>query len=386
MNFKLSEEQILLQDSVSKLFSKTYGFEQRNQNAQMPEGWSRTVWAQFAELGLLALPFEEEFGGLGYGPLEMMLVMEAMGHSLVLEPYLSTVVLAGGAIQLAGTTGQKEYWLNRIASGDAVIGFAQAERYSRHSLHDVSTTAQRDGEDYVLDGEKILITHCDSADAFLVVARVSGERRAREGLGLFLVDSKAAGVSLKNYRTHDGLHAGDLLMKSVRVGKDAVLTVSDDTILILEQLTDLAIAATAAEAVGAMQASLDMTVEYLKTRKQFGVAIGSFQALQHQAAEMLINLEQARSMAMYAALMVNEEPLERARALSAVKVQINQAGRFVTQQAIQLHGGIGVTEEYAVGHYFRRLSILESQFGDTDFHLARFSDTGGFINGQIGTF
>lgn len=386
MDFKLSEEQILLQDSVSRLFSKVYDFEQRRQYADLPEGWSRAIWAQLAELGLLALPFEEESGGLGYGPVEMMLVMEAMGRSLVLEPYLSTVVLAGGAIQLAGSTAQKEYWLTRIASGDAVIGFAQAERHSRHSLHDVSTTARRDGDDYLLSGEKILVSHCDSADAFLVVARISGTRHDREGLGLFLVDSKAAGLSLKTYRTHDGLHAGDLLMKEVRIGKDAVLGDTDNVVQTLERVRESAIAATAAEAVGAMQASLDMTVEYLQTRKQFGVAIGTFQALQHRAAEMLIQLEQARSMALYAALMVDEkDPVERAKALSAVKVQINSSGRFVTQQAIQLHGGIGVTEEYAVGHYFRRLSILDSQFGDTDFHLSRFADTGGFIDKHIDT-
>lgn len=385
MDFTLSEEQVLLQDSVSRLFSRSYSFEQRLENIQMPEGWSRAAWTQFAELGLLALPFDEEFGGLGYGPVEMMLVMESMGRSLVVEPYLSTVVLAGGAIQLTGNADQKAYWLNRIASGDAVMGFANAERYSRYSLHDVATTAQRDGGGYLIEGEKVLVAHCDSADAFVVVARVSGERHAREGLGLFLVDAKATGVSLKSYRTHDGVRAGDLLLEQVRVGADAVLAVGDDTILTLERLQDAAIAATAAEAVGAMQASLDMTVEYLQTRKQFGVAIGSFQALQHRAAEMLIDLEQARSMAMFAALMIaDKDPVERARALSAVKVQINKSGRLVTQQAIQLHGGIGVTEEYAIGHYFRRLSILESQFGDTDYHLARFSNTGGFIDGQIG--
>lgn len=384
MDFKLSEEQSLLKDSVDKLFSKCYSFEQRREYSLMPDGWNRALWAQYAELGLQALPFEEEHGGLGYGPIEMMLVMETMGRGLVLEPYLPTVILAGTAIQMAGTNEQKE-WLGRIGSGEAVIAYAQAERQSRYTLHDVTTTARRDGDDFVLVGEKILVSHADSADTLLVSARIDGSRAAKNGIGLFLVDASAAGVSLRNYRTHDGFHASDVILQNVRVTPDAVL--STDAIAVLERVSDFGIAATAAEAVGAMQASLDMTVEYLKTRKQFGVAIGTFQSLQHRAAEMLINLEQARSMAIYAALMVNEEdPLERAKVLSAVKVTINKAGRFVTQQAIQLHGGIGVTEEYAIGHYFRRLSVLESQFGDTDYHLARFADTGGFIGAQVGSF
>lgn len=384
MNFDLSEEQSLLKDSVDKLLDKTYGFERRREHAREPGGWSRAVWDQFAELGLLALPFDPDDGGLGMGPVELMLVMEGLGRTLVLEPYVSTVVEAGTAIRLAGSAEQRADWIARIAGGETTLAIAHAERQARYALEDVATTAVRVAGGYRLDGAKILVSHGDSVDAFVVSARTAGARTDEEGIGLFLVPADTDGLTRRGYALHDGTRAADVTLTGVVVPETARLGADGQGLATLRRVADHAIAAQAAEAVGAMQAALDMTVEYLGQRRQFGVAIGSFQALQHRAAEMLIALEQARSMAMFAALMVEDpDPLVRGRALSAVKVQIGASGRFIGQQAIQLHGGIGITEEYAVGHYFRRLSLMESRHGDSSHHLARVAAVGGFIAADI---
>lgn len=383
MDFELNEEQTMLKDTVDRLVAKSYSFQQRQSNAGAPDGWSRAMWSQYAELGLLALPFDEEHGGLGYGPIEMMLVMESLGRALVLEPFFSTVVVAGAALRTAASAAQMEEWVPQIASGDLRPAFAHGERQSRYNLADVACSATPDGDGYRLDGEKILVMHGDSADKLIVSARLltsSKARTDRYGICLFMVDADAPGVSRRGYRTQDGLRAADISFDNVRVSASDLIGEPGNGLATIERVADFAIAALAAEAVGAMAAAQEMTVEYLKTRSQFGTVIGSFQALQHRAAEMLVALEQARSMAMYAALMVNEyDIVERRKALSAVKVQIGKSARFIGQQAIQLHGGIGVTEEYAVGHYFRRLSVMESQFGDTDHHLAKLAAAGGLI-------
>ena len=261
-----------------------------------------------------------------------------------------------------------------------MLAFAHAERQSRYNLADVATTARRDGAVYVLDGVKTVVLHGDSADRLIVSARLGGGRTDREAIALFAVDAQAPGVTRRAYRTQDGLRAADVMLSGVRVAAHDLIGEPGSALPLIERVADFAIAALAAEAVGAMSAALDMTVEHLKLRNQFGGPIGRFQALQHRAAEMLIALEQARSMAMFAALMVNDpDTARRRKALSAVKVQIGNSGRFIGQQAIQLHGGMGVTHEYAVGHYFKRLTMIESQFGDTAFHLARFAQTGGFV-------
>lgn len=380
MNFELSEEQTMLKDTVDRLLSKSYSFQQRQAYAGEADGWSRALWAQYAELGLLALPFDPEHGGLGYGPVEMMLVMEALGSALVLEPFLSTVVLAGAALRSAANASQLAEWVPQIASGQLLLGFAHAEPQSRYNLADVACSATVDGDGYRIDGEKALVLHGEHADKLIVSARLRSNRTERYGICLFMVDASAPGVTRRGYRTQDGLRAADISLNNVRVAASDLIGEAGNALATIERVADHALAALSAEAVGAMAAAHDMTLEYLKTRSQFGSVIGGFQALQHRAAEMLVALEQARSMAMYAALMVNEYDLpERRKALSAVKVQIGKSARFIGQQAIQLHGGIGVTEEYAVGHYFKRLSMIETQFGDTSHHLAKLAAAGGLI-------
>ena len=372
MDFNLSEEQVLLKDAIDKLILKEYSFEQRRRYGVTPEGWSRTFWGQLARQSILALPFAAEHGGLDGGPQELMLVMEALGRGLVLEPYFGSVVVAGSILRHGASETQLARLVPRIAAGELLLALAQSEKQSRYELGDVLTAAGTDADGYVLNGAKIVVVHGDCADLLLVPARSSGGQRDRDGISLFLVGADAAGLRRRTYRTQDGLRAADLHLDGVRVGKEALIGPLGGGLTILESAADEAIAALAAESVGCMQALLDLTVNYLKQRNQFGGPIGRFQALQHRAAEVLMELEQARSMAMYAALMVSEpDPIERRRAMSEVKVQISKSARFVAQQAVQLHGGIGVTEEYAVGHYFKRLSMMEALFGDSDHHMAR---------------
>jgi pimeloyl-CoA dehydrogenase small subunit len=380
VDFALTDDQRMLKNMVERLLGKDYGFEQRKRHAQAPEGWSRRMWAKYAELGLLALPFGSEHGGIDGGSVELMLVMEALGKAMILEPYLSTIVIAGTALRCGASSAQRARWIPPIAMGESVLAFAHGERQSRYNLADVQCAARAEGNAYVLDGRKVLVAHGDSADQLVVSARMHGQRTDRDGIGLWVLDARAPGVSRKGYPTQDGLRAADIDLTGVRVSADDMIGQTGDAIAVIERVTEVAIAALAAEAVGAMSACLDMTVAYLKVRHQFGGPIGRFQALQHRAADMLIALEQARSMAMFGALMVDEVDLvERRKALSAVKVQIGKSARFIGQQAIQLHGGIGVTEEYAVGHYFKRLTMIEALFGDSAYHLARFARGDGFV-------
>lgn len=364
MDFDLSEEQQLLKASVERLLDEHYGFEQRRGYAQEPDGFSRTLWVRFAEFGLLGLPFEEKHGGVGGGAVESMIVMEAFGRALVLEPYLATVVLCGAALRLGGSEAQRERLLPAIAAGEKLLAFAHAEPQARYDLADVGTTARKDGGGYVLDGGKTLVLHGDSADDLIVSAR------SPDGLALFLVDAAAKGVARRGYPTIDGQRAAEVTLSGVRVAADAIIGEPGQALPLVERIADIAIAATCAEAVGAMAAMHELTVEYLKARKQFGVPIGKFQVLAHRAADMLIALEQARSMAMLAAMTAEEtDPAERRKAISAAKVQICNSGRIVGQQAIQLHGGIGMTFEYKLGHYFKRITAIESLFGDAAHHL-----------------
>jgi len=380
MDFDLSEEQALLKQSVDRLVADHYGFERRKSYAASPEGWSREMWRRYAELGLLGLPFAERDGGFGGGPVETMIVMEAMGRALALEPYLASVVLAGGVLRLAGSDAQRSAIVPPLVAGETILAFAHAERQARYDLADVATRARRDGTDFVLEGEKSLVLHGDSADRLVVSARLAGERRDPAGIALFLVDAKAKGVSRRPYPTQDGLRAAEISLASVAVGADSMLGEPGAALPLIERVVDEAIAALAAEAVGAMTALTDMTVEYLKTRRQFGVAIGSFQALQHRAADMLIALEQARSMTLFATMMATEpDAAERRRAISAAKVQLGRSARFVAQQATQLHGGIGMTMEYQAGHYMKRLTMIDLTFGDADHHLRTLARAGGLF-------
>ncbi len=380
MDFEFTDEQRLLKDSVERLMADRYGFEARQHVLREPAGWSAALWRNYAELGLLGLPFAERDGGIGGGPVETMIVMEAFGRALALEPFFATVVLGGGLLRRGGSDAMRAALVPRIAAGDLLLAFAHQERQSRYDLADVATSARRDGAGYVLDGEKSLVIHGDCAGKLIVSARLAGERRDRAGLALFLVDANAAGVSRRAYPTVDGLRAAEIALAGVRVPVDAAIGEPGNGYPLIAQVADAAIAALAAEAVGAMAAAHEITVDYLKTRKQFGVPIGSFQVLKHRAAEMLMAIEQARSMAIYATMMVDEpEPVERRKAIAAAKVQIGRAGRFVGQQAIQLHGGIGMTMEYKVGHYFKRLTAIDTLFGDADHHLAELARLGGLV-------
>jgi pimeloyl-CoA dehydrogenase small subunit len=378
MDFELSEEQQLLKQTCERYFADHYQFESRKRYAHEPRGWSLIAWKQYADLGLLGVPFAEEHGGTGGGPVETMIVMEQIGRVLLLEPYLATVVLGGGFLQRGGSDAQRAELLPRIAAGELSLAFAHAERQARYDLADVATTARRDGGAYVLDGAKTLVLHGDTAEKFVVSARTSGARTDRDGLALFLIDAAAPGVSVRGYPTVDGLRAAEVTLSNVRVDAGAALGEPGAAFPLIERVADQAIAALCAEAVGVMAAMLETTVEYMKTRKQFGVTIGSFQVLQHRAAEMLIAVEQARSMAMLATMMAaKDDARERRQAISAAKVQIGRSGRFVGQQAIQIHGGIGMTMETKVGHYFKRITVIDTQFGDADYHLNLVAAGGG---------
>jgi pimeloyl-CoA dehydrogenase small subunit len=383
VDFDLSEEQQLLKDSVDRLMADRCTFEKRKTYQAAPDGWSRDLWSQYAELGLLALPFAEADGGFGGGPVETMLVMEAIGRALALEPYFACVTLAGGVLRRAANEAQKSALIPKIAAGELLIALAHSEPQSRYDLFDIAASAKREGESYILNGEKGLVLHGDSADKLIVSARTSGARRDASGIGLFLIDSAASGVSRRGYRTQDGARAAEVTLTNVRVGPEEVIGDPAAGLAIVESVVDEAIAALCAEAVGAMQEALTQTVAYLKTRKQFGVTIGSFRALQHRASDMLVQLEQARSMAAYAAMMANESNLaERRKALSAAKIQIGQSARFIGQQAIQLHGGMGMTMETMIGHLFKRLSMIERQFGDVDYHIEKLANTDGFVGAR----
>jgi pimeloyl-CoA dehydrogenase small subunit len=372
MDFDLTEEQRLLRDSVDRLMADRYAFDKRKAYLAEPEGWSRALWAHYAELGLLGLPFAEEHGGFGGGGIETMIVMEAFGRALALEPYLATVVLAGTALRLAGSAAQQEALVPLVAEGKHVLAFAHAERQARYDLPDVLTTARPKGSGWIIDGAKSVVSHGDSAGTLIVSARTAGDRNDTAGLTLFLVDGNAAGVARRSYTLRDSTRAAEIALSGVEVGGEAVLGKVGAAYNVIERVVEAGIAATAAEAVGAMETMQAMTLEYLKTRQQFGRPIGANQALQHRATEMFVSLEQGRSMAMLAAIMVDEpDAAERARNLSMVKAGVGQAARFVSQNAVQLHGGIGMTDEYAVGHYFRRVMVIEHTFGDTAHHLSR---------------
>jgi pimeloyl-CoA dehydrogenase small subunit len=380
MDFDLTEEQRLLKDSVDGLLTDAYEFEQRKKYMKEKGGWSRAIWSKLAEQGLLGLPFEEKDGGFGAGAVETMIVMEALGKALVLEPYLATVVIAGGFLRHGGSDAQKAAHIPSIIDGSKTFAFAQLEKNSRYDLADVTTTAKKKGDAWVIDGEKFVVINGENADTLIDTARTKGARHDRAGIGVFLVPANAKGVTRKGYPTQDGLHAADISFTAVEVGSDAAIGDPENALPLIERVVDEARTALCAEAVGLMDESLKTTVEYIKTRKQFGVAIGSFQSLQHRAADMFVAVEQARSMSMFATMAADfDDPKERAKAVAAAKVQIGKSGKFVGQQSIQFHGGIGMTQEAKIGHYFKRLTMIENTFGDTEYHMRRVSDAGGLV-------
>ena len=380
MDFDLSEEQRLLKESVDGLLTDFYGFDQRKKYMAETGGWSKAVWTKLAEQGLLGLPFAEADGGFGAGAVETMIVMEALGKALVLEPYLATVVIGGGFLRRGGSAEQKAAHIPSIIDGSKTFAFAQLEKNSRYDLQDVSTTAKKKGAAYVIDGEKFVVLNGETADTLIVTARTKGGQRDAGGIGIFLVPGNAKGIAKKGYPTQDGLHAADITFTGVEVGADAAIGDPENGLALIERVVDDARIAMCAEAVGVMDESLKSTVEYLKTRTQFGVPIGSFQTLQHRAADMFVAVEQARSMSMFATMASDfDDAKERATAVAAAKVQIGKSLKFVGQQSIQLHGGIGMTMEAKIGHYFKRLTMIENTFGDTDYHLRRVTDQGGLV-------
>jgi pimeloyl-CoA dehydrogenase small subunit len=380
MDFDFTEEQRMLKDSLDRLVAERYSFEQRSAYLATADGWSREMWSTYADMGLLGLPFAATDGGIGGGSVDTMIVMEAIGRGLVLEPFFATIILAGGCLRIGANASQRAHLIPAIAAGESLMSLAHSESQARYELANVCTSASRDGDQWIINGAKRFVLNGDKADRLIVSARVDGEQRDRNGLALFIIDAQAKGVTRRGYLTQDSLRAADVQLSNVRAYDAQLIGEAGRALPIIEQAVDQALAALCAEAVGVMSKAHELTVEYLKTRKQFGVSIGSFQALQHRAVDMLVLIEQARSMALFAAMMADEpDPIERGKAMSAAKVQIGKSARFVGEQAVQLHGGIGVTEECHAGHYFRRLTMLELLLGDTDHHLAALARHGGLF-------
>jgi alkylation response protein AidB-like acyl-CoA dehydrogenase len=375
MNFDYSEEQQLLAASIRRLVEKQYDFETRNAIVGSDTGVSDPTWRALADLGLLALPLPADAGGFDGGAVDLMSAMEAFGEALLVEPYLATIGLAAQAIRRSGELAQRSAWLPRIATGELRMAFAHAERDARYDLAHVGARARRVSGGYVLDGAKAVVLHAPCADAIVVSARSAGAETDHDGISLFVVDAKNPGLALTSYRTLDEMRAADLTLNGVQVTDAARIGDEGGALALIEEVVDFATALICAEAVGAMRYAVDATLEYLKTRKQFGVPIGSFQALQHRMVDMVISGEQARSMASLACTAVDTEKdaSRRKRTVSAAKVRIADACRHIAQESVQLHGGMGMTQEMKISHTFRRLTMIAQQFGDADHHLERFA-------------
>jgi alkylation response protein AidB-like acyl-CoA dehydrogenase len=373
MDFDYTEEQRLLQESIGRFLEKNYDFETRRAIIDSRIGFSPTAWEGLAGLGLLGVNIPQEHDGFGGGGVETMIVMEALGRALSVEPYLATAVMAARCVATAGTEDQKSYLLPRILDGSMRLACALGEPGSRNDLSHVETTARQEGGFWVLDGSKSVVVHGAVADLLIVSARTAGGPTDRDGVSLFFVNPSEDGVMGREYPTYDGMRAAEITLEDVHVSSDSLIGVADKGLPVVELTVDRAVAALCAEAVGIMDALYRHTVEYLKTRQQFGVPIGRFQALQHRAVDMFMHCEQARSMALLAAVKVDDpDPVERRRAVSAAKELIGRKGRDVAQEAIQLHGGIGMTDELIVGHYVKRLTAIGMQYGDADHHRERF--------------
>jgi alkylation response protein AidB-like acyl-CoA dehydrogenase len=371
MDFSFTDEQRMLRDTVASYLADHYALDQRQVVIEQEPGWRPHVWKAFAEeLGILGAAFPEGLGGLGGGPVETMVIMEEFGKALVVEPYLGTVVIGGGFLKHSDHPRAAEL-VGEIIAGDAVFAFAWAEPQARYNLADLKTTAVRDGAGWVLNGAKAVVEGAPWASHLIVTARTAGGPRDAQGVSVFLVEKDAPGVTLRDYPTVDGGRAADIAFENVRLPAEALVGPADEGLPLVEKVVDEALAATCAEALGVLRRMHEETLAYTKVRKQFGQPIGSFQVLQHRMADMFIHLEQAVSMT-YMATLKLDRPGERAKACAAAKVQIGKACRFIGQSAIQLHGGMGMTAEMAVGRYFKRASLIESAFGSTDHHLARY--------------
>ncbi len=377
MNFDYSDEQQLLADTLKRFLATHYTFEARAKIAASEAGYSEEVWAGLAEMGLLGLPYDPKYGGFGGNAVDVMIVMEAIGEGLVLEPYLATVGLGGQFVARGGTEAQKQRILPAVAEGKAKLAMAQTERAGRYDLSYVAAHARRAGEDWILDGEKSAVLHGGCADLLVVSARTAGSDTDPQGISLFLVRQGTPGVALQEYRTIDNLRAVDLHLSHAVVPGEALIGSAGEGLSLLEEVADYGTALICAEAVGAIRYANEATLAYLKSRRQFGVPIGRFQALQHRMVDMLISYEQARSMACLACVKVDTaDAAERRRVVSAAKIKIADACRHVSQESVQLHGGMGMTEDLKISHTFRRLTMIAQTFGDSDHHLGRFAACG----------
>ncbi len=371
MDFSLNEIQMMLADSVAKFIDNDYDFERRQEIAGSDKGYSDEVWQLFAELGWTAVPFTEEDGGFGGGPLETMILMREFGRGLVVEPYMANIVLAGGVLRRAATASQKEQWLAPIIGGELQAALAFVEPQSRYDIANVATTATRDGDGWVLNGSKGVVLNGGNAGLVIVPARTSGEQADRDGISLFAVPADADGIAIKAYATVDGHTAAEFELGNVRVDANALLGEADAGYAVLASVVEEATLAACAEAVGIMQTMKDKTLEYSKNRMQFGVPIGSFQALQHRMVDMLTACEQSQSLLMWATMLAAQGSDEAGGAVNAIKYQVGTAGRKVGQEAVQLHGGMGVSWEMDIAHYFKRLTVIGQMFGNADWHLDR---------------
>lgn len=374
MNFEFSDEQQQLRDSVDRYLTDEYTFAKFRAVNATAAGWDKAIWSGLAELGVLGISVPADQGGLGFGPLETLVMMGLCGRSLVLEPVLSSAVIATAVLTPYAAQEAIGRLLGAMAGGEQIAVLAHFEPGSHFDTQAVATTARRSGDSYRIDGHKAVVMHAPAADVLLVSARTSGRPQDAAGMSLFHVPRTAAGVKLDAYPTIDGQRAADVYLKGVQVPVSALVGVEGEALPGIESAIDIGLAALCAESVGVMQALVDATVQYVQSRQQFGQPIGKFQALQHRIAEMLIHLEQARSMSYLAALRCTAANLsERRKALSAAKAVVGQACRFVSQQAVQLHGGMGMTDELVVSHWFKRLTAADLMFGDSDAHLQRFA-------------
>ncbi|MEX3008890.1 acyl-CoA dehydrogenase family protein [Hoeflea sp. TYP-13] len=373
MDFNHTEDRTMLKDMVARFIADNYPLEERNRAAESTEGFSRDLWAQFAELGLIGALFSEEDGGFGGAGFDINVLFEELGRGLVVEPFLASAVLGGSVLAQLGNEEQKAIIADVIA-GKTLLALAHGEPNGRYDLAYVETSAQQDGDGWVLNGSKAVVLNGDSADYLIVTARVSGGTWDEDGISAFLVPGTTDGVEIRGYPTIDGQHAAEVVLNNVRLEAPALLGESGNAYPAIETATARANVALVSEAVGLMEVCRDMTLEYLRTRKQFGVPIGKFQALQHRMATVLTEIEQARSAAINAAGRLDLERSEREKAISSAKALAGRIGRLVAEEAIQMHGGIAMTWEYGLGHFAKRLIMIDHQFGDVDFHTARFVD------------
>ena len=369
MDFSLNEVQTMLTDSIEKFLENDYDFDTRQKYASSDLGYSPEVWQTFAELGWTAVPFSEADGGFDGGPIDTMVMMQLFGRGLVVEPYLANIILAGGVLRRVGSEAQKTKWLQPIIAGELQAALAFAEPQSRYELDNIATTATRDGEDWVLNGSKAVVPNGGNAGLLVVPARTGGDNPAQDGITLFAVGGMADGVERRSYPTVDGHTAAEITFDNARVQADAILGQVDGGFATLDAAVDEATLAVCAEAVGIMQTMTDKTVEYSKSRIQFGVPIGSFQALQHRMVDMLTACEQTYSLLLWAAMANAEGTADAKRAISAIKYQVGTAGQRVGQEAVQLHGGMGVSWDLDIAHYFKRLTAIGQMFGSADWHL-----------------